>query len=71
MLVQTQYPAQRWTAFQDVGPSPSARGLYAMASVGTRVFVLGGRSGSKPVDEAKPIHVLDTSMYFRFVISFG
>ncbi len=33
-----------------------------MASVGTRVFVLGGYS-NKLVDEAKPIHVLDTSMY--------
>ncbi len=43
-----------------------------MASVGTRVFVLGGLlSSGLQVDEAKPIHVLDTSMYFLFVISFG
>jgi len=33
-----------------------------MACDGTRVFVLGGNLSS--VDEAKLIHVLDTSMYF-------
>ena len=73
VLVQTQNLAQRWTALQDIGPSPSARGHHAMASVGTRVFVLGGTSSisGSLVDETKPIHVLDTSMYFLFVISFG
>ncbi len=45
--------------------------LHAMASDGTRVFVLGGFSSGVPVDEAKPVHVLDTSMYFLFVMSFG
>ncbi len=43
-----------------------------MASDESRVFVLGGLlSSGLPVDEAKPIHVLETSMYFLFVISFG
>ena len=43
-----------------------------MASDGRRVFVLGGGlSLGKKVDEAKLIHVLDTSMYFLFVTSFG
>ncbi len=43
-----------------------------MASDGTRVFVLGGASSPhRAVDEAKLIHVLDTSMYFLFVILFG
>jgi hypothetical protein len=43
-----------------------------MACDGTRVFVLGGRTSSGvQVDEAKLIHVLDTSMSFLFVISFG
>ena len=42
-----------------------------MACDGTRVFVLGGElSPGAQVDEAKLIHVLDTSMYFLFVISF-
>ena len=41
-----------------------------MASDGTRVFVLGGDL-SKPRDEVSLIHVFDTSMYFRFVISSG
>jgi hypothetical protein len=43
-----------------------------MACDGTRVFVLGGElSLGAQVDEAKLIHVLDMSMYFLFVISFG
>ncbi|KAI0283596.1 hypothetical protein BGY98DRAFT_682331 [Russula aff. rugulosa BPL654] len=52
---------QRWTSFQDIGPSPSARSSHAMACDGTRVFVLGGKlSAGAQVDDAKPIHVLDT-----------
>ena len=43
-----------------------------MASDGRRVFVLGGAlSPGSQVDDAKLIHVLDTSTYFLFVISFG
>jgi hypothetical protein len=43
-----------------------------MASDGRRVFVLGGDlSPNAQVDEAKLIHVLDTSKYFFFVIPFG
>ena len=43
-----------------------------MASDGRRVFVLGGvLSPGAQADDAKLIHVLDTSMYFLFVISFG
>ena len=43
-----------------------------MACDGTRVFVPGGKlSPGAQVDEAKLIHVLDTSTYFRLVISFG
>jgi hypothetical protein len=42
-----------------------------MASDGGHVFLLGGKlSPGAQVDEAKPIHVLDTGMYFLFVISF-
>jgi hypothetical protein len=40
-----------------------------MACDGTCIFVLGGKLSQ--VDEAKLIHVLDTSMYFLFVISAG
>jgi hypothetical protein len=73
-LVHIQYLAQRWTAFQDIGPSPCGRRAHAMASDGTRVFVLGGdlSAGAQvDEDEANLIHILDTSMYFLFVISFG
>ena len=35
-----------------------------MVCDGTRVFVLGGvLSAGVQVDDAKPIHILDTSMY--------
>ncbi|KAF8499880.1 hypothetical protein F5888DRAFT_1611052 [Russula emetica] len=73
-LTAFKLTTQRWTAFQDVGSSPSGRFGHAMACDGTRVFVLGGElspGAQAEVDEAKLIHVLDTSMYFLFVILFG
>jgi hypothetical protein len=43
-----------------------------MACDGTRVFVLGGKlSPGVQADETKLIHVLETRMYFPFVISLG
>jgi hypothetical protein len=70
-LLHVRNAAQRWTAFQDIGPNPCGRGGHAMASDGRRVFVLGGElSPDAQADEAKLIHVFDTSMYFLFVISF-
>jgi hypothetical protein len=63
--------AQRWFMFQNMGPSPSGRSGHAMASHGTRVFVLGGESSAvAQVDETAMIHVLDTSMSI-FVVAFG
>ncbi|KAI0095103.1 hypothetical protein BDY19DRAFT_879808 [Irpex rosettiformis] len=55
---------QRWYMFQKMGPAPSPRSGHAMASMGSRVFVLGGIGGesanpSKPEDPTL-IHVLDT-----------
>jgi hypothetical protein len=47
--------------FQNMGPSPSGRSGHAMASAGTKVYVLGGFSSSKEED-ATTIHVLDTSL---------
>lgn len=48
--------------FQNMGPSPTGRSGHAMASNGTRVFVLGGESsGGTAPDDAALIHVLDTS----------
>ena len=71
-LAHIQYKDQRWTAFQDIGPSPSGMSRHAMACNGTRVFVLGGaRSPGVQADDTKLIHVLDTSMHFLFVISSG
>jgi hypothetical protein len=63
VLVHIQYPAQRWIAFEVIGPSPSGRYGHAMACDGTRVFVLGGDlPPGVQADETKLIHVLDTSL---------
>ena len=61
---------QRWYMFQNMGPAPSGRSGHAMASIGPRVFVLGGESftPSKPED-ANFIHVLDTSAFSLFFLS--
>ncbi|KAE9387930.1 galactose oxidase [Gymnopus androsaceus JB14] len=55
---------QRWYIFQNMGPAPSGRSGHAMASIGARVFVLGGESftPTEP-EEANYVHVLDTSTY--------
>ncbi|CCM04210.1 uncharacterized protein FIBRA_06376 [Fibroporia radiculosa] len=56
---------QRWYMFQKMGPAPSPRSGHAMASMGSRVFVLGGLGGESLGNPTKPedptmIHVLDT-----------
>lgn len=62
---------QRWYMFQNMGPAPSVRSGHAMASVGTRIFVLGGESSSPgQTDDPSILHVLDTSM-FNFLAIFG
>jgi hypothetical protein len=48
--------------FQNMGPSPSGRSGHAMASMGHRVYVLGGESFSpSKTDDSGLVHVLDTS----------
>ncbi|OJA16234.1 hypothetical protein AZE42_00038 [Rhizopogon vesiculosus] len=52
---------QRWYMFQNMGPAPSGRSGHAMASMGGRVFVLGGESFTPTKGEDHGIiHVLDT-----------
>jgi hypothetical protein len=68
-LVHMRNAAQRWFEFDNVGLSPRRRSYHAMASDGTRVFVLGGYSMGARSDKISLIHVFDTSMYFCFVIS--
>ncbi|KZT75075.1 hypothetical protein DAEQUDRAFT_659712 [Daedalea quercina L-15889] len=56
---------QRWYMFQKMGPAPTPRSGHSMASMGSRVFVLGGLGGESLGNPAKPedptiIHVLDT-----------
>ncbi|TDL30173.1 galactose oxidase [Rickenella mellea] len=64
-LVAFKISNQRWYMFQNMGPAPSIRSRHAMASVGRRVFILGGESSTpgKDVDDPDTIHVLDTSTY--------
>ena len=59
--------AQRWFKFHNEGLSPHRRANHAMASDGTRVFVLEGYSKRSRSDETSLIHVFDTSMYVCFV----
>ena len=70
-LVHMRNAARRWFKFHNVGPSPHRRSSHFMASDGTRVFVLGGCSEGARSDEISLIHVFDTSMYFRSLISSG
>ncbi|KAG2098974.1 uncharacterized protein F5147DRAFT_839526 [Suillus discolor] len=52
---------QRWYMFQNMGPAPSSRLSHAMASMGTRVFVLGGESFmSTKGDDNGIINIIDT-----------
>ena len=47
-----------------MGPSPSGRSGHAMASIGAKVYVLGGESFSPSrSDDPSITHVLDTSAY--------
>ncbi len=41
-----------------MGPAPSTRWGHTMASLGTRIFVLGGEPGQD--EDPNIIHVLDT-----------
>ncbi|KDR71309.1 hypothetical protein GALMADRAFT_281901 [Galerina marginata CBS 339.88] len=52
---------RRWYMFQNMGPSPSGRSGHAMASIGTKIFVLGGESfSSSRSDDPNLIHILET-----------
>jgi hypothetical protein len=53
-----------------MGPSPSGRSGHAMASIGSRVFVLGGESFTPAkMDDHSLVHVLDTSAYIFHNVS--
>ena len=54
---------QRWYMFQDMGYSPRGRSGHAMASIGSKVFVIGGESSVPSGDDPDVIHVLDTSQF--------
>ncbi|KAI0283573.1 hypothetical protein BGY98DRAFT_1166476 [Russula aff. rugulosa BPL654] len=60
-LYALQLSTQRWFKFHNEGLSPHRRANHAMASDGTRVFVLGGYSKRSRSDETSLIHVFDTT----------
>ena len=70
-LIHMRNAAHRWFKFHNVGPSPHRRSSHAMASDGTRVFVLGGYSEGARADQISLIHVFYTSMYFRSLLLSG
>ncbi|KAF8317991.1 galactose oxidase [Clavulina sp. PMI_390] len=52
---------QRWYMFQNMGPAPSGRSGHAMATVGSKIFVIGGEglTANEP-DDPSLIHALET-----------
>jgi hypothetical protein len=70
-LVHMRNTAWRWFKFNNLGSIPRRRSNHAMASEGTRVFVLGGYSVGARSDKISLVHVFDTSMYPCSVISSG
>ncbi|KAG8832178.1 Negative regulator of mitotic exit [Serendipita sp. 399] len=60
-LAAFKITTKRWFMFQNMGPAPSGRSGHAMATAGSRIFVLGGESfTSQKPDDPMMIHVLDT-----------
>jgi len=64
-IAALNFTARRWFMFQKMGPAPSPRTGHAMATVGSRVFVVGGRSAESckdavNQDDTPAVHVLDT-----------
>jgi len=57
-LVALNITQQRWYTFEKMGAAPSTRWGHTMASLGTRIFVLGGEPGQD--EDPNIIHVLDT-----------
>src|SRR6267154_4759100 len=70
-LVHMRNAAQRWLKLHNVGLSPHRRSGHAMASDGTRIFVLGGYLQGTQSNDNSFVHVFDTSMSFRSVVSSG
>jgi len=58
---------QMWYSLQSMRPAPSGRYGHAMATYGSKVFILGGQSLlSRELDKFSHVHVLDTSTCHPF-----
>ena len=54
--------------FQNMGPAPTGRSGHAMASAGTKVYVLGGESFAPVKDDPNALNVLETSLSFLLLV---
>jgi hypothetical protein len=72
-LIHMRNAAQRWFKFHNAGPRPRRRVYMPWLLTGHVSLCLDSEDFSKGAqsDEISLIHVFDTSMYFRSVISSG
>ena len=49
--------------FQNIGRGPDARSGHAMASIGSKVYVVGGERSTPFLDDFNSIYVLDTGKF--------
>jgi N-acetylneuraminic acid mutarotase len=62
---------RRWFLFQNMGPTPAGRSGHAMASIGSKIYLVGGESFAPTKGEdPNVIHVLNTSQIIHCIFSF-
>lgn len=66
-LVGFRISDQRWFAFQSMGPAPRARSGHTMATIGSKIFVLGGEGWDSPLDDPRVVHILAHGEYLALV----
>ena len=52
---------RRWYTFEDTGRAPSPRSGLCMSADGSKIYVVGGKSGVRDKKEISRIYTLDTS----------
>ncbi|KAI9252108.1 hypothetical protein BY458DRAFT_536036 [Sporodiniella umbellata] len=50
-----------WSAFQNMGTSPSPRHGHTMTAIGDRMFIIGGDNDFAKMDDASLIYILDST----------
>ena len=57
---------RRWYTFEKLGPAPSARWGHSIAALGTRIFLLGGKTAKTDQaeeEDTNSVCVLDAGTY--------